>query len=74
MEDDPYFPLQYKDYEADAFVREELLRNSRAAMQAVPTGGEHEDLQAIARVYNDYADIRSYLSRDVDGRVVRLDT
>jgi DNA-binding transcriptional MocR family regulator len=29
---------------------------------------------SVAKVFNEYANVRSYLSRDVDGRVVRIDT
>jgi len=42
-------------------------------MPPVSSRGE-EDLKAVVKVYNDYAGVRSYLSRDVDGRVIRMDT
>jgi len=33
-----------------------------------------DDGSEVARVFNDYAGVRSFLSRDVEGRVVRIDT
>lgn len=33
-----------------------------------------EELYAIAKAFNDYAGVRSFLSRDVEGRVCRLDS
>ena len=41
-------------------------------MAKIPLGEEHS--QEVAKVFNDYAGIRSYLSRDTEGRVVRIDT
>ncbi|KAK4689309.1 hypothetical protein P7C73_g797, partial [Tremellales sp. Uapishka_1] len=72
MEDDPYFALQYKSYEADITKREAILAHARETMAKVPLGEEHS--HAVAQVFNDYAGIRSYLSRDTEGRVVRIDT
>jgi aromatic amino acid aminotransferase I len=28
----------------------------------------------VAKAFNDFAGVKSYLSRDIDGRVVRVDT
>ncbi|ORY25323.1 pyridoxal phosphate-dependent transferase [Naematelia encephala] len=74
MEDDPYFPLQYKAYEPDLTRRAEVLATARKAMPAPPSTPAEDDAKKVAQVFNDYAGVRSYLSRDVDGRVVRIDT
>jgi DNA-binding transcriptional MocR family regulator len=42
-------------------------------MPPLSTDGS-DDSQAVAKAFNDYAGVRSYLSRDTDGRVVRIDT
>lgn len=72
MEDDPYFALQYKPYEAEINKRAMILAEARETMGKIPLGEEH--LRKVAKVFNDYAGIKSYLSRDVEGRVVRIDT
>ncbi|RSH87373.1 Aromatic/aminoadipate aminotransferase 1 [Saitozyma podzolica] len=72
MEDDPYFALQYTPYEADATKREAILAEVREEMAKIPLGEEHS--HQVAKVFNDYAGIKSYLSRDIEGRVVRIDT
>ncbi len=74
MEDDPYFPLQFKPYTTDVAAREAQFKEARASFPPLPTDGSEDDLRAVAKVYNDYAGVRSFLNRDVDGRVVRLDT
>ncbi|KAL7424089.1 hypothetical protein Q5752_001674 [Cryptotrichosporon argae] len=74
MEDDPYFPLQYTAYERDPAARAHKLAAARAEMPPVPRDAADDDAAAVARVFNDYAGVRSYLSRDTDGRVVRIDT
>ncbi len=89
MEDDPYFgasfqlfglsrsdsrclALQYKPYEADVIKREAILAEARKTMSSIPLSEDH--LPEVAKTFNDYANIRSYLSRDTEGRVVRIDT
>lgn len=72
MEDDPYFALQYKPYEADIKMRATILAEARETMGKIPLGKEH--LQEVTKAFNDYAGIKSYLSRDIEGRVVRIDT
>lgn len=65
--------LQYRPYIADLADREQALEAARAEMP--PLDPQHkDDGLAVARVFNDYAGVRSYLSRDTDGRVVRIDT
>jgi aromatic amino acid aminotransferase I len=64
--------LQYTPYEADATKREAILAEVREEMAKIPLGEEHS--HQVAKVFNDYAGIRSYLSRDIEGRVVRIDT
>jgi hypothetical protein len=43
-------------------------------MPPVPGNAVEDDALGVAKVFNEYAGVRSYLSRDVDGRVVRIDT
>jgi DNA-binding transcriptional MocR family regulator len=90
MEDDPYFgqstgerpycagliftALQFAPYEPDLEVRERNLAEARAKMPPVPSSAAQDDALGVAKVFNEYAGVRSYLSRDVDGRVVRIDT
>ncbi|WVQ95770.1 hypothetical protein IAU59_002869 [Kwoniella sp. CBS 9459] len=72
--DDPYFPLQYTPYEPDTTKRAENLTNARAQLPPAPLKATDDDPDAVARVFNDYAGVKSFLSRDVDGRVIRIDT
>ncbi|WWD22194.1 hypothetical protein CI109_106685 [Kwoniella shandongensis] len=74
VEDDPYFPLQFTSYEPDITKRAEQLKEARAKMPPPPSKAEQDDPAAIAKVFNEYAAVKSYLSRDVDGRVIRIDT
>ncbi|OCF33567.1 hypothetical protein I316_04639 [Kwoniella heveanensis BCC8398] len=39
-----------------------------------PKQATDDDPDAVAKVFNDYAGVKSFLSRDVDGRVIRIDT
>ncbi|WOO77834.1 L-tyrosine:2-oxoglutarate aminotransferase atrD [Vanrija pseudolonga] len=73
-EDDPYFPLQYTAYEPDQEKRAAHLAAARASLPPLPEKPNDEDARAVAKVFNEYANIRSYASRDVDGRVLRIDT
>nr|XP_019008024.1 uncharacterized protein I206_07192 [Kwoniella pini CBS 10737]OCF46805.1 hypothetical protein I206_07192 [Kwoniella pini CBS 10737] len=74
MEDDPYYPLQFAEYEPDQQKREAQLEEARAKLPPAPENAKDDDAQAVAKVFNEYAGVRSYLSRDVDGRVIRIDT
>ncbi|WVF68081.1 hypothetical protein IAT40_002844 [Kwoniella sp. CBS 6097] len=73
-QDDPYFPLQYTPYEPDATKRAENLKVARAQLPQAPKNATDDDPDAVAKVFNDYAGVKSFLSRDVDGRVIRIDT
>ncbi|WVR08403.1 hypothetical protein IAU60_005458 [Kwoniella sp. DSM 27419] len=74
IEDDPYFPLQYTAYEADLDKRKANLQAARAKLPTAPRHAGDDDVAAVAEVFNDYAGVKSFLSRDVDGRVIRIDT
>ncbi|WRT70459.1 uncharacterized protein IL334_007457 [Kwoniella shivajii] len=74
MEDDPYFPLQFAAYEADIARREADLTNTKSRLPRAPENAQDDDPQVVARIFNEYAGVKSFLSRDVDGRVVRIDT
>ncbi|WWC88356.1 uncharacterized protein L201_003266 [Kwoniella dendrophila CBS 6074] len=74
MEDDPYYPLQFANYEPDLEKRKAQLKEARAKLPTAPENAKDDDIQAVAKVFNDYAGVKSYLSRDVDGRVIRIDT
>jgi aromatic amino acid aminotransferase I len=72
MEDDPYYFLQYQPYNADPEKRKALLdAHQLPPLAATP---KEEDVKALAQAWKGFAGVNSYLSRDVDGRVVRLDT
>ncbi len=43
-------------------------------MPAIAEKAVDDDARGVAKVFNEYAGVKSYLSRDVDGRVVRIDT
>lgn len=74
IEDDPYFPLQYSEYTPNLSKRAERLEAGRKSMPPIPASPEKDDSQAIAEAFKAYAGVESYLTRDVDGRVVRLDS
>lgn len=74
MEDDPYFALQYTAYQPDLAAREAHFAEARARMPAAAATAIEDNASAVAAVHNAYAGVASYLSRDVDGRVVRIDT
>ncbi|KAK4688974.1 hypothetical protein P7C73_g1142, partial [Tremellales sp. Uapishka_1] len=74
VEDDPYFALQYTPYESDQSIRASNFAAARDQMPPLPAVGGPDDLEKVASVFNEYAGVKSYLSRDVDGRVVRIDT
>lgn len=74
IEDDPYYPLQYTEYEADPARRAAALQTARDALPPLPASPAEDDLDAVAAAFRDHAGIQSYLSRDTDGRVVRLDS
>ena len=74
MEDDPYFALQYQPYEKDSEKRRRNLVAARETMPPLPPNGEPDDVWAVAKAFNEFAGIRSYLSRDIEGRVLRIDT
>lgn len=65
IEDDPYFPLQYRSYQD---------KTPRPKLPPLAASPAEDDLATIADTFNVYAGIRSFLSRDVDGRVLRIDT
>ncbi|KAL7412740.1 pyridoxal phosphate-dependent transferase [Mrakia frigida] len=74
MEDDPYYWLQYQPYVADLDERAKLLDEALGKLPPTPSHPSEEDLGLLAEAFNGFAGVRSHLSRDVDGRVVRLDT
>jgi len=74
MEDDPYYWLQYQPYVADLDQRAKLLNDALEKLPPTPSHPSEEDLGLLAEAFNGFAGVRSHLSRDVDGRVVRLDT
>ncbi|KAK8846884.1 hypothetical protein IAR55_005974 [Kwoniella newhampshirensis] len=74
IEDDPYFPLQFTAYQSDATERADNLKAARAKLASPPAKAQDDDPAAVAKVFNDYAGVKSFLSRDVDGRVLRIDT
>ncbi|KAK6906722.1 hypothetical protein I203_100709 [Kwoniella mangroviensis CBS 8507] len=74
MEDDPYYPLQFAAYEPDVHKRQLQLKEARSELPPAPEHAKDDDVQAVAKVFNEYAGVRSFLSRDVDGRVIRIDT
>ncbi|GFZ49099.1 hypothetical protein JCM24511_06849 [Saitozyma sp. JCM 24511] len=71
---DSFTALQFAPYEPDLEVRERNVAEARAKMPPVPSSAAEDDALRVAKVFNEYAGVRSYLSRDVDGRVVRIDT
>lgn len=74
IEDDPYFPLQYSTYTPDLSERAARLEAARASMPPLPTSPGQDDARAVAEAFKAHAGVESYLARDVDGRVVRLDS
>lgn len=71
---DSFTALQFAPYEPNLEVRERNVAEARAKMPPVPSSAAEDDALGVAKVFNEYAGVRSYLSRDVDGRVVRIDT
>ena len=72
MEDDPYFSLQFQDYTTDLVKRKQ---GHDACVLPPPSADPlDDDIDGVVEAFNRYAGIRSFLSRDVDGRVVRLDS
>nr|XP_018259932.1 uncharacterized protein I303_08004 [Kwoniella dejecticola CBS 10117]OBR82090.1 hypothetical protein I303_08004 [Kwoniella dejecticola CBS 10117] len=60
--------------EHDVIIMEDDPYYPRAKLPPAPENAVEDDAQAVAKVFNDYAGVKSYLSRDVDGRVIRIDT
>nr|XP_019051283.1 hypothetical protein I302_01732 [Kwoniella bestiolae CBS 10118]OCF30213.1 hypothetical protein I302_01732 [Kwoniella bestiolae CBS 10118] len=61
MEDDPYYRML-------------LYAILSSSLPPAPDNAKDDDAHEVAKVFNDYAGVRSFLSRDVDGRVIRIDT
>lgn len=74
IEDDPYFPLQYSEYTPDRRLRNERLSAARESLPTLPSRPEEDNARAVAEAFKSYAGVESYFKRDVDGRVVRLDS
>jgi hypothetical protein len=68
----PYFWLQFQPYTADKVARE--AGHAQHQLPPAVVNPLEDDLRAVAEPFNAYANVRSFLSRDVDGRVTRLDT
>ena len=43
-------------------------------MPTLPADTTLDDPVAVAKAFNDFSGVKSYLSRDVDGRVIRIDS
>lgn len=70
----PYFWLQFQPYTPDLPIRQAQLDAHPLPALSPTSEPDDEDLHVLAEAFNGFAGVRSHLSRDVDGRVVRLDT
>jgi aromatic amino acid aminotransferase I len=68
----PYFWLQFQHYTPN--LADRAAGHAKHPLPP-PTGNPaDDDIEAILKPFNAYAGVKSFLSRDIDGRVVRLDT